>query len=321
MTADDTEQIQACLPPDLRGPGTTITRASAGLSGAGVYHVDTPRQKVVLKISAASEPIEQWHRKLFIQQHAASAGVAPRLVHIDETRRATVTEFVVDRSFPAYLGNPATRGDAVALLGRTLRRTHELPLPPDTEAKDPREFINDIWNQLRNQFAIPSFAVEAIDGLLAGGPPMAERVVVLSHNDINPSNLVYDGTHLVLVDWDMAGPNDSYFDLGTASLFFRMNGAECRQLLSAYEGRPVTELPPRFAYNRGLSAALCGVMFLHLARMKGHPGATGNETLDSTPTLGEFYQQLRAGAVKLGAADANWAFALALVKAGREMVA
>jgi aminoglycoside phosphotransferase (APT) family kinase protein len=140
--------------------------------------------------------------------------------------------------------------------------------------------------------------------------------VVLSHNDINPSNLVYDGARLMLVDWDMAGPNDRYYDLGTASLFFRMDGPACCQLLSAYEATPVTRVPPGFSYNRRLAAALCGVMFLHLARVNGHPGASGNETLDTTPTLVEFYQQLRAGAVKIGSADGNWAFALALVKEG-----
>jgi hypothetical protein len=197
---------------------------------------------------------------------------------------------------------------------------HELPLPPGEEAKDPRDFIGGFWTQLRGQFAIPSFAEYAIDGFLAEQPP-SDRVVVLSHNDINPSNIIYDGTHLMLVDWDMAAPNDAYFDLGTASLFFRMDGPACRQLLSAHEGERVTEIPPRFAYHRRLSAALCGVMFLHLARVNGHPGASGTETLETTPTLGDFYQQLRAGAVKVGSADGNWAFALALLKAGRETLA
>ena len=46
----------------------------------------------------------------------------------------------------------------------------------------------------------------------------------------------------------------------------------------------------------------------------GHPGADGSETLDTTPTLGEFYQRMRSGAVHLGSADGNWAFALSLVK-------
>ena len=34
--------LEACLPTDLRGPSTTITRVAAGLSGAGVYRIMHP---------------------------------------------------------------------------------------------------------------------------------------------------------------------------------------------------------------------------------------------------------------------------------------
>jgi hypothetical protein len=55
-------------------------------------------------------------------------------------------------------------------------------------------------------------------------------------------------------------------------------------------------------------------MFLHLARGSGHAGATGAETADSTPSLGECHQQMRTGAVNIAAADGQWVFGLALIK-------
>ena len=55
-------------------------------------------------------------------------------------------------------------------------------------------------------------------------------------------------------------------------------------------------------------------MQLFIARQMKHPGATGAETLDSTPSLGEFYQRMRAGELKVGTADGQWAFGLALLK-------
>jgi hypothetical protein len=54
---------------------------------------------------------------------------------------------------------------------------------------------------------------------------------------------------------------------------------------------------------------------IYVARQMKHEGATGAETLDSTLSLGEFYQQLRDGALKIGTADGQWAFGLALLKA------
>src|SRR5215212_2586627 len=100
--------LEACLPVDLREPSTTITRIAAGLSGAGVYRVEAAGQAFVLKISDEGEPLAGWRRKLHIQQLAANAGLAPRIVHVDEARRAIMSAFVVDRSFPALFGDPRT---------------------------------------------------------------------------------------------------------------------------------------------------------------------------------------------------------------------
>lgn len=314
MLPEDLSSLDACLPADLRGPSTTITRVAAGLSGAGVYRVDAAGQTVVLKTAGASELLTNWDRTLRIQQLASAAGLAPRIVHVDATRRAIVTDFVTDRSFVALYWNPATRDAAVGLLGDTLRRVHALPLPPDASAQDARDFLARIWSGLPAEFSLPTFVGHAVQRMLAEEPPASDRPPVLSHNDVNPTNLVYDGERLLFFDWDMAGPNDPFYDLATASVFLRMDEDTCITLLSAHDGEPVSALPSRFTHDRRMVAVLCGTMFLHLARIAGHPGATGAESLDSALSLGEFYQQMRTGAVSIRAAEGQWAFGLALVK-------
>jgi aminoglycoside phosphotransferase (APT) family kinase protein len=153
-----------------------------------------------------------------------------------------------------------------------------------------------------------------VQRMRAEEPPACERAVVLSHNDVNPTNLVYDGENLMLLDWDTAGPNDPFYDLAAIAVFLRMDDATCLTLLAAHDGEPVSALPARFTYCRRLVAVLCGSAFLHLARQSGHAGATG-ETLESTTPLAEFYQRLRAGAVNIGSGEGQWWFGLALVKA------
>ena len=231
--------LEACLPAALRGPTTTIARVSAGLSGAGVYRVDAGAAAYVLKVSGDDEPLDRWRRVLHIRRLAADAGLAPRIVHVDEGRRVLAEE------------------------------------PP------------------------------------AGGEPS-----VLSHNDVNPSNVVYDGERLLFFDWETAGPNDRYYDLATVSPFLRMDEATCLRLLSAHDGEPVTRLPARFLHDRRLVAALCGATVMPLARERGHPGATGSETLDAAPTLGEFYARMQSGAVSIATAEGQWGLGMALVKEG-----
>jgi hypothetical protein len=69
------------------------------------------------------------------------------------------------------------------------------------------------------------------------------------------------------------------------------------------------------AYNQRLASALCAAMFLHLARQAGHAGASGGETIASAPSLSEFYQRARSGAVSIASPDGQWEFGLALAKA------
>jgi aminoglycoside phosphotransferase (APT) family kinase protein len=305
------------LPDPLRGSGTRITRVAAGLSGAGVYRVEAQGRAFVLKLAGTAEPPATWQRRCQTQALAAEAGLAPRMVHVDEARRAVLSEFVVDRSFPAYYWDPRTREVALAKLGTMLRRLHELPLPPDTEAQLPRDVLGTTWSGLSqhaNQMPLPSFAAEAVQRVLSESPPASDRPLVLSHNDVNPTNLVYDGEGLLLLDWDTTGPNDPLYDPAAISMFLRMDEAGCRSLLSAYEARVLSSLPERFAYNRRLVAALCGAVFLHLARHAGHPGASDGETLQATLSLGDLYQQFRSGALSMATAAGKWRFGLALLK-------
>jgi hypothetical protein len=107
---------------------------------------------------------------------------------------------------------------------------------------------------------------------------------------------------------------DAFYDLAVLSVFLRMDEGTCLRLLSAYDGGPFVELPHRFLYLRRRAATLAGTMQLYLARQMKHAGASGAETLDSTPSLNEFYQRIQAGALKLGTADGQWSFGLALLK-------
>ncbi|WP_375773351.1 phosphotransferase [Archangium gephyra] len=306
--------IEDCLPADLRAPTTTITRIAAGMSGAGVYRVEAAGQPFVLKIAGEAENDADWRRALHIQRLAADAGLAPRIVHVDEARRAVLTSFVADRSFMAFYRDPRTHEAALTQLGRTVRRIHALPVPAGAHTRDPREVLAQVWNGFLAGFALPDFARDAVQRVLAEEPPASDRARLLGHNDLNPTNLIYDGETILILDWATAGVMDPFYDLAVLCVFMRMDEGTCVRLLSAYDGSPFDRLPHRFQYNRRLAAALAGSFQLHLARQMKHAGATGAETLDSTPSLGEFYQRMMAGTLKIGTADGQWWFGLALLK-------
>ena len=315
MSQARTMSAEDCLPAALRGSAPTITRIRGGLSGATVHRVDASGRSFVLKAGAADEQLEDWERALRIQRAAADAGLAPRVVHADEHRRAVLTELVADRSFATFYRDPQTHAAALALLGRTVRRIHQLPIPDGARPVDARAFLRGLWDDLRaGGFALPDLAADAVQRALAddataalpaGAPPP-----VLSHNDLNPTNLVYDGTALLVLDWAAARPADPHYDLATVAVFLRMDDADCLRLLSAYHDHAVATVPAPLVSTRRLVAALAGTMQLRLARRMNQPGATDQEAL----ALGDFYQRLRSGAVTMGTPDGQWAFGLALLK-------
>lgn len=258
--------LLACLPVELRGEA--IEPIAAGMSGAGVYRVGAAH---VLKVSDPTEPLEVWQRKAEIQASAATAGIAPAILHTDEARRAIVTAFVADRGFAAWITSPETRATAIETLGRTLRAIHELPIPEGAIVPDSLALLAKFEAGLED-FPIPATVGEAIARVVSDVPPEHGRAIVLSHNDVNPTNLVFDGEHLLLLDWETAAPNEAFYDLAAVSMLLRMDVPTCLQLLAAHDGVASEVLPARFAYDRRLIATLIGCALLNLARQVGHPG-------------------------------------------------
>lgn len=313
-TPSDLGELQACLPAALRGPSVAIARIAAGMSGAGVYRVDAVGTSFVLKITPPEEPILGWRNRLLVQRAAAELGMAPRIEHVDEPRRAVLSELITDRSFSALLGTPATRDAAIVALGELLGKRRGLPIPTGMEVANPAAALQGMWIAMPSTFPLPSFVHDAVQSLLVVRPPTSAASVLMSHNDLNPTNLVFDGARLMLLDWQVAAPNDPLYDLAAISMFFRLDDATVRQLIAAHDGVPVDEVPNAFRYYRRCAAVLCGIGMLHAARARGHQG--GEAAIDETRSLSEVYQEMRSGSLNVASADGQWALGLALLKEG-----
>ena len=58
--------------------------------------------------------------------------------------------------------------------------------------------------------------------------------LALTHNDLNPKNLIFTKDRLYLIDFEYAGVNDIYFDLASICVEFRLNKIEQKKFLSYY---------------------------------------------------------------------------------------
>ena len=90
-----------------------------------------------------------------------------------------------------------------------------------------------------------ALALSTRNGAALRGP---EHAPVPCHNDLLCANVLDDGERLTLLDWEYAGMNDRYFDLGNLAVNNGLDDADEERLLEAYFGEPAT--PPRLASLR-----------------------------------------------------------------------
>ena len=298
----------AALPPDRRetihaaiaaafGPVATgpILPVSGGASGAVVLRLEIRGRCYLVRAEGPAGPLRN-PQQYASMRIAAAAGIAPPLHHIDEAARVAVMDFVPPRPLGTYPGGPHALARA---LGRLLARLQATPaFPPFVDYPD---LVARLFAHVRGT------------GLFAAGllDPHADRLAsiradlaaapvarVSSHNDLIPSNILFDGRRLWLVDWESACRNDPLVDVATMLDKLAPSPTLADTLLRAWLGRaPDAALLDRLGQVRALTRLYyAGVMLSGSAAA----GWTSGECDLSAPTAAAFHRAIREGRVRPG---------------------
>ena len=187
-----------------------MTPITGGASGASTFQLHLGDRRFLLRLEGHPSPLRNPHQYVSLRI-AAEAGIAPKVHHIDETNRIAVMDFVQQRPLRSYPGGPRALAQALGELLSRVQATPAFPL-----------FVNyaDIVTRL--------FAHVCRTGLFAPGllDRYVERLELLreaynaggtelvsSHNDSIPSNILFDGKRLWMIDWESAYRNDALVDV------------------------------------------------------------------------------------------------------------
>ena len=169
--------------------------------------------------------------EIAMQSVAANAGLAPRILLADPAGRYVVSEFV-EGSVPS----DSAMSDPVQLLrvGAWCARLHALESPPDVATVDFGERAAGYLARLPDEDRIvPRLRVELARRRAALAPP--DRLAPC-HHDLHRRNLLDDGTRLVAVDWEYAGPGDPAADLAACAGYHALDAAGVDALIAGYGG-------------------------------------------------------------------------------------
>ena len=212
----------AAVPGCAHGrPALELEPLRGGTANAA-FRVRTDRGQFVVRLhdSASAEAGVDRAREVLLQQHAAAAGLAPRIVAADPQGRFWVSEFLSGKPWGAADMDDPLR---LAQLARQLGRLHALA-PPAAPALN-----------LKTLLAAHAARIGA-----AGGPgdphgpplePLIERAhgildacardgrrACMVHGDLYHANLI--GTGPRLIDWEYAAVTDPLFDLACLVAYY-----------------------------------------------------------------------------------------------------
>jgi hypothetical protein len=281
---------ESFFPASRFGAIRSVTSVTAGLSGAGVYAVVTEAGEFFLRLHAAESG--GFTEMVRAQRLAAERGIAPEVVLVDAAAGAVVSAKAEGVQLGRALAQPDVRPLALKRVAEAFARLHSISVS-DFPVIDPA-LAASIWHEQSQRDGFPVWAKSFGEFIACGNAALAsDPRHVLGHNDANPANLLWDGSRVIMVDWERAALAHPYIDLATFSVFVNLADAAALELLAVQEASALSsEQGATFFAIRNMVRAIYGAVFLRLVPDLSQINFPAR---DDTPTLAECYARLGRG--------------------------
>ena len=154
--------------------------------------------------------------------------LAPKVLYQDEPAGILIWEFIPGIK-PLF--NSGNKDYCLKSLGRELSLIHNTSIPDD--CSDIFTHSLDLYGSLLQKTSDKSLFTKALSlfkKLYFDGTPK-----VLSHNDLNPGNLLWENKFYFL-DWEYAGLNHPCFDLASLVHHYKLDPSQIHELSIGYGG-------------------------------------------------------------------------------------
>lgn len=214
--------------------GVAVTALEGGVANRSYRLRAGPRDLVLCIPGEAAAALGADPRsEAAMQALAARAGLAPGIILAGPGGAYVVTEFAEGRApAAAAMREPATLGR----LGSWFARLHELEPPRGLAAVDFGERAAGYLARLAARD--PDGRIGRLRRELARRRAALSRPgrLVACHHDPHRRNFIDDGSRLVAVDWEYAGPGDPAADLAACASYHALDADAVEALLDGYGG-------------------------------------------------------------------------------------
>jgi thiamine kinase-like enzyme len=273
----------------------SIMPLTGGRSSALVYKIMVRGKLYLLRLVMETDQFRDPIRQHISMNIAAEAGIAPHVYYAEPQDGLSITDFIETIPLSSHF---ASQDALLFELVKTIKSIHATPLFP--KLVDFLDGIDLFIQQFKALKLLPDNATEEhfrYYSQIQQVYPRHGTDLVSSHNDLNPSNILFDGKKIWIVDWESAFQNDRYADLAIVANFFVLNEAQEEVYLKAYFGDSLDEYQKaRFFLMRQVCYMFYAMMLLKLAATLRTPHSILEESMD-TPRYREFREQIGSGKI------------------------
>ena len=238
--------------PGWNGRAHVVGTLEGGLTNRNVL-VDVDGERFVVRIAGADTNLLGIDRRVerIANERAAALGFAAEVVAFVEPECSLITRFVPGETLsPADVIQPRR----LAQIGTALRTFHESG--PLTGVFDcfrvpqlHREAARARGVSIPPEYEIAAMRAAEIEGAFDASPEPRRPC----HNDLLAANFIGSGSGLVILDWEYAGMNDRYFDLGNLATNNELDDDAQEALLGHYFGSVTPRRRARLALMKIMS--------------------------------------------------------------------
>jgi len=252
LSAEQRENVHAALVTAFGADSVdAVTPVTGGATTASVFRLEARGRSYLLRVEGEPSPLRNPHQYVSMRI-ATEAGIAPAIHYLDEAARIVVIDFVEHQSPHTYPGGPRALAQALGELFSRVQATAVFPYYVNYADIVARLFTHVLRTGLFAAGLLDAH-VERLE-LIRQAYDAGATMLVSSHNDPTPNNILFDGERLWLIDWESACRNDPLVDAAIVCDQFARSRELEEVLLSAWFGRaPDEALRARLATVRALT--------------------------------------------------------------------
>ena len=288
-----------------------ISPLHGGMS-ARVFSITGKKNSWVLRIIPRRKDPLEFHREIFFSRVMSENRTGPYLYYAGEKDGIIIMQQLANKP-PFSQKNPEYSSEFLSNLGHLLIRLHSTSFTGHSDLNiSMLERTTRIRDRIEVRLPLESDRLFA-KTVQADAVLNPHRRLKLVHHDLNPNNVLNDGSRLWLIDWELTGMGDPWYDLATASIFFTTSPEQENTLILSYLGRKPSQVEQASFF---INKVLCLSFYGHVLQIVAGDGAFEHfdERLPTLPRLSDLFEKGQRWANFKNGASSVSEFGMVLLK-------